>query len=94
MTKSSDAKPVEVALTRQIEAHGEKIDKLTIREPTVAEIRKCGYPIDGNARLDAEAGAKLIAACAEIPPSSVDAMSPKDFTAAMGALAGFFGGDE
>lgn len=91
MTKSSNKEGVKLKLSRPIEAHGETHDAIVIREPTVKDLRRCGYPVTGKAEIVPDAAAKLISVCAGIPPSSVDSMSPKDFTEAIGVLGGFLG---
>ena len=88
----------EMPLSKPIQAHGETLSALTFREPTGADLVKCGLPfslaVDGTAAkvdFDTRAAAQWIAALAAIPPSSVAQLSFKDMAAAMMTVAGFFG---
>lgn len=83
-------------LARPVEAHGETVAALTLREPTGKDLRQCGLPYrismeTGEATIDAPAMAKMIAALAAVPPSTVDRLSAEDWQAAMAAVLGFFG---
>ena len=89
--------PVKVPLVRAIEAHGEKLKELTLREPNGGDIMKCGQPFtiditaEGaviNPNRPAEMGA-MISECAGIPPSSVKALTVIDFLAATAAIVNF-----
>ncbi|MBR0677948.1 phage tail assembly protein [Roseomonas alkaliterrae] len=87
---------VRIPLSTPIEAHGETLSEITLREPTGRDLRLCGLPYriameTGEATIDAPAMAKMIAALAAIPPSAVDRLSAEDWQAAMGAVLGFFG---
>lgn len=84
-----------VELTKPITAYGEPRDNITLREPTVRDIRDCGYPfrIDDtgeNFEPIASAIARYISKLAGIPMGSVDQMTPQDFNRAMGEIIGFF----
>ncbi|MBW6399982.1 phage tail assembly protein [Roseomonas sp. HJA6] len=85
-----------VPLTKPIEAHGETLSELTLREPTGKDIRLCGMPFrigaeDGSIIIDTSAMAKMIGGLAGLPPSAIDKMPPSDWSAAMAAVLGFFG---
>jgi hypothetical protein len=87
---------VRVPLATPIEAHGETLHEITLREPTGRDLRTCGLPYrigmeTGEATIDAPAMAKMIGALAALPPSAVDRLSAEDWQAAMGAVLGFFG---
>ncbi|MGK3120450.1 phage tail assembly protein [Pseudomonas corrugata] len=78
-----------------IEAHGEPVTELTLRRPTVQEVRAIKalpYKIDKNEEvsLDMDVAAKYIAVCAGIPPSSVNQLDLSDLNALSWAVAGFF----
>ena len=87
---------VTVTLSKPIEAHGETLTELTLREPSGKDIRTFGMPYrvgaeDGSVIIDAAAMHRYIAGLAAVPPSAVDKMSPLDWTAVMAAVLGFFG---
>ncbi|AOE63793.1 phage tail assembly protein [Pseudomonas corrugata] len=78
-----------------IEAHGEPVTELTLRRPTVQEVRTIKalpYKIDKNEEvsLDMDVAAKYIAVCAAIPPSSVNQLDLADLNALSWAVASFF----
>lgn len=84
-----------VKLQVAIEAHGEPMTELTLRRPTVQEVRAIKalpYRIDKNEEvgLDMDVAAKYIAVCAGIPPSSVNQLDLADLNALSWAVAGFF----
>ncbi|MBH3405693.1 phage tail assembly protein [Pseudomonas glycinae] len=84
-----------VKLQVAIEAHGEPLTELTMRRPTVQEVRAIKalpYKIDKNEEvsLDMDVAAKYIAVCAGIPPSSVNQLDLADLNALSWAVAGFF----
>lgn len=81
---NDDAKETVLELSRPIEAHGETIHQITIREPAVKDL-KAMDAVDG----DIAKGVVLLAQVARIPPSSVEAMLATDFTRASEALADF-----
>ncbi|MEJ8324389.1 MULTISPECIES: phage tail assembly protein [Kosakonia] len=84
----------ELVLTKPIQAHGETISVLELREPTGKDVRELGFPYvttgDAGVRLDAGVVAKYIARLGNIPPSSVDTMSPADLNTISWEVAGFF----
>lgn len=84
-----------LALSEPLTIGSEIVSVLTFKRPTVAEVRKIGYPIyfsdEGDLKINADVAAKYICALASIPPSAVDRMSISDFTAAVGKIGSFFG---
>lgn len=85
----------QVKLQVAIEAHGESVTELTMRRPTVQEVRAIKalpYKIDKNEEvsLDMDVAAKYIAVCAGIPPSSVNQLDLADLNALSWAVASFF----
>ncbi len=93
-----------VALTKPIQAMGRVVTEVTLRKPTVPDIRKAGgYPIRNRINpatreidgidIDPEAICKLIHLCSEpmLPPSSVDQLDVPDFFALQNLIVGFFG---
>lgn len=84
-----------VKLQAPIEAHGEQVTELTLRRPTVQEVRAIKalpYKIgkDEDVTLDMEVAAKYIAVCAGIPPSSVNQLDLCDLNSLSWTVAGFF----
>jgi hypothetical protein len=84
-----------IELTTPIEAHGETVSKLELREPAVEDITRLGDPYyfgtDKSIRLDSAVIAKYISRLAAIPESSVKMLSIRDFNTARGAVMDFFG---
>lgn len=84
-----------IKLQAPIEAHGETLVELTLRRPTVQEVRAIKalpYKIDKSEEvgLDMDIAAKYIAVCAGIPPSSVNQLDLVDLNALSWAVASFF----
>lgn len=84
-----------VKLQVAIEAHGEQVTELTLRRPTVQEVRAIKalpYKIgkDEDVSLDMDVSAKYIAVCAGIPPSSVNQLDLADLNSLSWAVASFF----
>lgn len=85
----------EFPLLSAIEAHGETVDKLQMREPTPADarvVKALPYFIDKdeNVHINATAAAQYISRCARIPMSSVEALNLSDFNQLCWDIAGFF----
>lgn len=84
-----------IKLAIPIKAHDEELTELTLRRPTVQEVRaikSLPYKIDQNdeVSLDMDASAKYIAVCAGIPPTSVNQLDLSDLHTASWAIARFF----
>lgn len=84
-----------IKLDVPIEAHGEQLTELTLRRPTVQEVRAIKampYKLDKNEDvcLDMEVAAKYIAVCAGIPPSSVNQLDLSDLNTLAWAVFSFF----
>lgn len=84
------------ALRKGIEAHGETISTLKLREPTSLDIIEIGNPVrlDGANNTvfhDERKMQMMIARLANVPPSSVAMLAPNDFVALCWALTPFFG---
>lgn len=84
-------------LSKPVEAHGEKIDKLVFREPTGRDLLTIGNPVifdpvsdppkilHDEKRMNA-----MLAALAGVPPSSIMMLSPRDWITAAWGLTPFF----
>lgn len=81
-------------LSKPITAHGETIEEITLKRPTVAQARKIGelpYRItEGGLTTALETACRYVAACADIPPSSVDQLELNDLNALVLEVVGFF----
>jgi len=87
-----------IELKTPITAHGELRSQIEMRDPTPADVELCGYPIKGLAGggggPDPTAISALIARLGNIPPSSVKALSMRDWNSCMAGLMRFFGEPE
>lgn len=84
-------------LTRPIQAAGEMIEFITLREPTTGDVIEAGNPCEFDpattppkVKFDERKQAAMISRLANIPPSSVQRMHPKDFAAIGWIIADFF----
>ncbi|MGF6136491.1 phage tail assembly protein [Pseudomonas laurylsulfatiphila] len=89
----SQVKPYKLAAP--IQAHDQEVLEVTLRRPTVAEVRAIKalpYKIDKNedVSLDMEAAAKYIAICAGIPSPSVNQLDLSDLNNLAWEISGFF----
>ena len=87
---------VTIQLKKPIEVGGEKVAELTFAEPTMKEIRECGFPytIDpttGVLSFDANSIARYVHKLCKVPPSTVDKLSPADAIQCHGVIMSFFG---
>jgi hypothetical protein len=93
--------PNEVLLSKPYKAHGSDVQHLTFREPTVPEIRRLGYPFRTGLNAQGVPSAleeipdvvgNYIALLAKppLPPSTVNQMTPADFSRCSGAVLSFF----
>jgi hypothetical protein len=88
-----EAKPY--VLAAPIQAHDQEVLEVTLRRPTVSEVRAIKalpYKIDKNEEvtLDMEVAAKYIAVCAGIPSPSVNQLDLFDLNNLGWAVTGFF----
>jgi Phage tail protein E. len=95
MEKEEKAERSRVELQQPILAHGETINALELRKPTVKDIRNIGFPFtldeNGALQFNAKPLARYVEVLASIPPSSVDSMSPADFQSCVAEILSFFG---
>ncbi|QBH98410.1 phage tail assembly protein [Limnobaculum zhutongyuii] len=87
---------ITVPLSKPIKAHGEELNELNLKAPSVPDIRKNGIPLifqtDGAMSINANAVLNYLPALAGIPPSAVDQLDPPDITAICMAVIPFFTG--
>lgn len=88
-----------VSLTKPIEAHGNQVKEIDIREPNGGDIAACGFPFrftindDGSQMIAPEAAVitALISRLGNIPRGSVAQLAFADWMECMGTVFGFFG---
>lgn len=86
-------------LIKPIQAHGEEVTEITLREPTGQEILDIGFPYlivigedDSQAmQIQSKTVGRYISKLAGIPPGSVGQMCGADLSALMGEVLSFFG---
>jgi hypothetical protein len=86
-----------VPLADPIQAHGQTVAQLTLQEPRGKDIAACGLPRTFTRKgdtssmvVDAAAVHAYIVRLGNIPPSSADTISARDWMDVMGAVLGFF----
>lgn len=84
-----------VKLQVPVEAHGETVTELTLRRPTVQEVRAIKslpykYTQAEEISVDMDVAAKYVAVCAAIPSSSVNQLDLSDLNDLAWAIVGFF----
>lgn len=82
-------------LAKPIQAHGEEVTELKLREPTGEDVEDCkGLPYfleDGETILiNTKTAMKYVSRCAEIPMGSVRQILPGDLNNLFWWVAGFF----
>ena len=81
-------------LSRPIQAHGEELSTLTLRDPDSGALDGVFVTLGpGGMKIDVGAMVKLVAAAADIPPSSARKIPMRDLFAHFMGLLGFFGID-
>lgn len=84
---------VTIPLSRPIEANGETLNEITLKEVDLGSLEGVNLVIDdaGNLRLNLGDLHRLVAAMAQIPPSSARKILIRDAFAAKDAIGDFFG---
>jgi hypothetical protein len=87
-----------IKLTKPIEAYGEKVTEINLREPTGADLQKTGAPFKTSEEegitfqhIDMAIVGKLIVQLGNLPAGSVGTLSLPDFLACSRAINAFFG---
>ena len=78
-----DRKEIVVKLEHPIEAFGEEVRELTLREPRVRELRKAMT----GAKGEMDIACRLVSQLAAVPPSAIDSMHAGDFIRCSKAVA-------
>lgn len=68
-----------VKLQSPIKAHGNEVHVIELKEPTVLTIKKLGFPFDQSMMASPKKIADYVVELADLPPSSVDQLTPHDF---------------
>ena len=83
--------PVTVPLAVPIDAHGERLDALTLRPLTVNDIIELPMDVMNRAKVDPKIVNDYLVRLAGIPLSSVRQLDPGDWFEAMMVVVSFFG---
>lgn len=89
---------LKIALRKPIQANGEEVSELVFREPTGADIERCGNPVvldvfssdTVKITFDEKKMTAMMSRLAEVPPSSIRQMNTKDWNSAAWQLVHFF----
>jgi hypothetical protein len=94
---AAEAQPLTFKLAKPVDAHGEAVKELVVREPTGMDIMRAGNPvlIDFNmtppqVSFDAPKMRAMIATLCSVPTSTVDKLSAKDWNTVAWGVASFF----
>lgn len=92
--------PIVVVLRKPIKLGSEEtITELTFREPTAADIERCGNPVSLDFSknpdtpmmvFDTKSMSAMMSVLAAVPPSTIKKMSTRDWNSAAWGLASFF----
>ena len=84
-------------LRKQIIANGEPVMEITFREPTAGDIERVGNPVtvalyENNPKMhfESQTMTMMMAHLANVPPSTIRQMHPRDWNNAAWKLASFF----
>jgi hypothetical protein len=84
-------------LRKPLQAHGETINEITFREPTGADIELCGMPVTidfgfdpPRVEFDTRKMSAMMVQLAAVPPSTIRAMNPRDWSTCAWGLSNFF----
>ena len=96
-TASEPIWPMVVTLEKPVQAHGDMVKELSFREPTGGDIEKAGFPLEfdfqqeppGISINEKKMGA-LMSLLAKVPPTTIKALAPKDWSTCAWGIAGFF----
>ena len=81
-------------LSRPIDAHGERVQTLTLRDPVSGALDGVEITLGaGGVKIDMGALVRVIAAAADIPPSSAKQIPMRDLFSHFGGVLAFFGLD-
>jgi hypothetical protein len=93
-----DTGPLKVGLRKPIMANGAEVSELTFREPTGGDIERAGNPVivdvfSGDTvkiTFDEKKMTQMMSRLAEVPPSSIRLLHPKDWNTIAWQLVHFF----
>lgn len=82
-----------ITLSVPVRPYGEEVREITMRRPTVKELRQCGQPykVSNGIQADYEACARLLTLVCDppLPSATVDTLDPGDFDEMAMTLVGF-----
>ncbi len=89
---------IKVKLSKEIDGPDGKISELELREPTGADIERCGNPVsisnmganDAKINFDAKAMTQMISTLSGHIPVVIGRLSANDWNSAAWAVSGFF----
>jgi len=90
--------PLKVTLRKTIQANGEEVNELTFREPTGGDIEKAGNPVivdvfSGDTvklTFDEKKMTQMMSRLANVPPSTIRMLHPKDWNSIAWQMVHFF----
>lgn len=90
--------PLVLHLRKSVIANGEEVKELKFREPTPADVERCGDPVNidflsgdvPRVTYDTKAMTAIMATLAVVPPSTIRSMHLKDWETAKLMLTGPF----
>lgn len=84
-----------ITLKKPIEAHGEQITEIELRDITGGDVIDLGHPLnitsEGSFTFRMDVVARYVVRLGNVPASTVREMSPGDLSTCAGEIAGFFG---
>lgn len=85
---------ITVELSTPIQAHGEEVSVLELKDPTFEQIQKFGTPVsldsNGNYTINTQTAFKYIPELAGVPPSSIKTLGAYDLNNLCWAVWRFF----
>jgi hypothetical protein len=90
--------PLVFKLRKPVIANGDEVNELTFREPTAADIERCGNPVNldffqgdtPKATFNEKAMVQMMATLAAVPPSTIRGLHTRDWNTIAWSLASFF----
>ena len=84
-----------IKLRRPVEAHGETLHEIVLREINTEDVIQIGVPVtvgkDGSGTMNTQLVMKYASRLGNIPPSTVRNLDARDFMDIINAVMGFFG---
>ena len=90
MAVETKARAVSIALDYPVDHGGREVSEITLRRPTVREVReleRIGKDAGGD---ETEKAVQVLALLSGLPPDAIDLLDAADFARASETIAGFF----